>query len=89
MEAHMPESQTKRRSSMKTRNFGVSAGEKLLRKQRALKAGKAIVETIANPNPAETSRRFIRVRREPMRTQKADNSRHPASGVPIQDRREP
>jgi hypothetical protein len=67
MEAHMPEIQIKRRSSMKTRNFGVNAGDKLLRKLRALKAGKTIVETIANPNLTETNRRFIRVRREPTR----------------------
>ncbi len=63
----MPENQNKRRSSMKTRNFGVSAGDKLLRKLKALKAGKMIVETIANPNLTQTNRRFIRVRREPMR----------------------
>jgi hypothetical protein len=67
MEAHMPENQNKRRSSMKTRNFGVSAGDKLLRKLKALKAGKMIVETIANPNLTQTNRRSIRVRREPMR----------------------
>jgi hypothetical protein len=67
MEAHMPENQTKRRSSMKTRNFGLSAGDKLLRKLKALKAGKTIVETIANPNLTQTNRRFIRVRREPVR----------------------
>ena len=63
----MPENQKKRRSSMKTRNFGVSAGDKLLRKLKVLKAGKMIVETIANPNLTQTDRRFIRVRREPMR----------------------
>ena len=63
----MPENQNKRRSSMKTRNFGVSAGDKLLRKLKALKAGKMIVETIANPNLTQTNRRSIRVRREPMR----------------------
>jgi hypothetical protein len=67
MEACMPENQIKRRSSMQTRNFGVSAGDKLLRKLRALKAGKTILETIANPNLAQTNRRFIRVRREPTR----------------------
>ena len=50
---------------MKTRNFGVNAGDKLLRKLRALKAGKTIVETIANPNLTETNSRFIQVRREP------------------------
>ena len=63
----MPEIQIKRRSSTKTRNFGVSAGDKLLRKLRALKAGKTIVETIANPNLTETNSRFIQVRREPKR----------------------
>lgn len=63
----MPENQIKRRSSMKTRNFGVNSGDKLLRKLRALRAGKTIVETIANPNLTETNRRFIRVRREPTR----------------------
>ena len=61
----MPEIQIKRRSSMKTRNFGVNAGDKLLRKLKALKAGKTIVETIANPNLTETNSRFIQVRREP------------------------
>ena len=60
----MPEIQIKRCSSIKTRNFGVSAGDKQLRKLKALKAGKTIVETIANPNLAQTNRRFIRVRRE-------------------------
>ena len=61
----MPENNIKRRSSTRTRNVGVSAGDKLLRRLKALKAGKKIVETIANPNPAQTNRRFIRVHREP------------------------
>ena len=64
----MPEIQIKRCSSIKTRNFGVSTGDKLLQKFRALKAGKSIIETIANPNLTETNSRFIRVRRKPTRT---------------------
>ena len=64
----MPENKIERRSSTRTRNIGISAGDKLLRKLKALKAGKKIVETIANPNPAQTNRRFIRVHRESKRT---------------------
>jgi len=40
MEAYMPENKIERRSSTQTRNVGVSAGDKLLRKLKALKAGK-------------------------------------------------
>ena len=57
----MSENLHKRRSSMRTRSFGVSAVEKQLFKLQALSRGKRAMETRPNPNNAETNRPFIRV----------------------------
>ena len=50
-----------RRSSVRTRGFGVSAVEKQLSKLQALSKGKRVMETRPNPNTAETNKPFIRV----------------------------
>ena len=57
----MSEKLHKRRSSVRTRGFGVSAVEKQLLKLQALSKGKRVMETRPNPNPNETNRPFIRV----------------------------
>ena len=57
----MSENLHKRRSSMRTRGFGVSAVEKQLFKLQALSRGKRVMETRPNPNNAETNRPSIRV----------------------------
>ena len=57
----MTENSYKRRSSMKTRGFGVSAVEKQLLKLQALSKGKRVIETRPNPNTSETNKPFIRV----------------------------
>ena len=61
----MSENLYKRRSSMRTRGFGVSPADKLLNKLNALKKGKRVMETRPNPNPNpnpnETNQPFIRV----------------------------
>ena len=57
----MSENLHKRRSSMRTRGFGVSAAEKQLCRLQALSKGKREMETRPNPNPNETNRPFIRV----------------------------
>lgn len=57
----MSENLYKRRSSMKTRGFGVSAVEKQLLKLQALSKGKRVVETRPNPNTSETNKPFIRI----------------------------
>jgi hypothetical protein len=51
----------KRRSSIRTRGFGVSAVEKQLFKLQALSKGKRVMETRPNPNASETNKPFIRV----------------------------
>ena len=60
----MTENQHKRRSSMRTRGFGVSAVEKQLFKLQALSKGKRVMETIPNPNPAQTNKPFKRIQKE-------------------------
>ena len=66
----MSENLHKRRSSMRTRGFGVSPADKLLNQLDALGKGKPIVETIENPNRSQTNMPFIRVRRDPLRAGK-------------------
>ena len=63
----MSENLHKRRSSMRTRGFGVSPADRLLNKLDALRKGKRIIETIPNPDRSKTNMPFIRVRREPHR----------------------
>ena len=60
----MSENLHKRRSSMRTRGFSVGAAEKLLNKLNALGKGKKVMETIPNPNPAQTNKPFIRIQKE-------------------------
>ena len=57
----MSENLHKRRSSMRTRGFGVSGVQKQLFKLQALSKGKRVMETRPNPNPNETNKPFIRV----------------------------
>ena len=57
----MSENLHKRHSSMRTRDFAVSAVEKQLFKLQALSKGKRVMETRPNPNPSETNKPFIRV----------------------------
>ena len=57
----MSENLHKRRSSMRTRGFGVSVAEKQLFKLQALSNGKRVMETRPNPNPNETNKPFVRV----------------------------
>ena len=54
-------SKGERKSSMSTRGVGVTAAEKMNNKMRALRKGKRVVMTVANPNKAETKKTFIRV----------------------------
>lgn len=54
----MSENLHKRRSSMRTRGFGVDMCQKLINKLNALEKGKRVMEPV--PNPAETNRAFIR-----------------------------
>jgi hypothetical protein len=60
----MTENSNSRRSSMRTRGFGACAADRLLWKLDALQKGKTIVETIANPDKKQTSKRFIKIRRK-------------------------
>ena len=53
-----------RRSSMRTRGFAVSGGEKLPNKLNALSKGKRVMETIPNPDPPRTNEPFVRVQLE-------------------------
>lgn len=53
-------SKGERRSSMSTRGVGVTEADKMLRKLDALRKGKDVVITLANPNKEETNRPFIR-----------------------------
>lgn len=55
-------SKGERRSSIKTSGVGVSNAEKMLRKMDALRKGKDVVFTMANPNKAQTNKPFIRVK---------------------------
>ena len=57
----MSENLHKRRSSMRTRGFGISPADKLLNQLNALKKGKRVMETRPNPNPNETNKPFIRL----------------------------
>jgi len=57
----MSENLHKRRSSMRTRGFVVSAVEKQLFKLHALSQGKRVMESRPNPNTSETNKPFIRV----------------------------
>ena len=57
----MSENLHKRRSSMRTRGFGVSAAQKLLNKLNALGKGKRVMELIPNPDPTQTNKPFIRM----------------------------
>ena len=54
-------SKGERRSSMKTAS-GWTAADRMLFKMDALKKGKDVVFTMANPNKEETNRPFIKVR---------------------------
>ena len=60
----MSENLHKRRSSMRTRGFGVSGAQKLLNKLNALGNGKRVMELIPNPGPTQTNKPFIRVQME-------------------------
>ena len=60
----MSENLHKRRSSMRTRGFGVSAAEMHLNKLNAMSKGKRVMETVPNPNTAQTNKPFIRVQAE-------------------------
>ena len=60
----MSENLHKRRSSMRTRGFGVSPADKLLNQLDALGKGKRVMETIPNPNPTQTNKPFIRIQKE-------------------------
>ena len=60
----MTEIQNKRRSSMRTRGFGVSTAETYLNKLNALNKGKRVMETVRNPNTAQTNKPFIRIQAE-------------------------
>ena len=60
----MSENLHKRRSSMRTRGFGVSTADRLLNQLDALGKGKRVMETIPNPNTAQTNKPFIRVQKE-------------------------
>lgn len=51
----------KRRSSMRTRGFGVSVADKQLFRLKALSKGKRVMETRPNPNASETNKPYIRV----------------------------
>lgn len=53
-------SKGERRSSMSTRNVGITEADKMLRKLAALRKGQDVVITLENPNKAETNRPFIR-----------------------------
>ena len=57
----MSENLHKRRSSMRTHGFGVSAVEKQIFKLQALSKGKRVMETRPNPKASETNKPFIRV----------------------------
>jgi len=57
----MSENLHKRRSSVRTRGFGMSAVEKQLLKLQALSKGKRVIETRPNPNASETNKPYIRV----------------------------
>ena len=61
----MSENLHKRRSSIRTRGFGVDAYHKLINKLNALEKGKRVMETV--PNPEAISRAFIR---KPMKRRK-------------------
>ena len=60
----MSENLHKRRSSMRTRGFGVSPADRLLNQLYALGKGKRAMETIPNPNTAQTNKYFIRNQKE-------------------------
>ena len=60
----MSENLHKRRSSMRTRGFGVSGALKLLNKLNALGKGKRVMELIPNPDPTQTNKPFTRVQME-------------------------
>ena len=57
----MSENLHKRRSSMRTRGFGVSYAEKQIFKLQALSKGKRVLEKRPNPNASETNKPYIRV----------------------------
>ena len=52
-------SKGERRSSIGHGGYGVTNGEKLIRKLEALVKGKDVKITMENPNKEETNRRFI------------------------------
>ena len=60
----MTENQHKHRSSMRTCGFGVSNAEMYLNKLNALRKGKRVMETVPNPNTAQTNKPFIRIQAE-------------------------
>jgi len=60
----MTENQYKRRSSIRTRGFGVSTAEIHLNKLNALRKGKRVMETVRNPNTAQTNKPYIRIQAE-------------------------
>ena len=60
----MSENLHKRRSSMRTRGFGVCGAQKLLNKLNALGKGKRVMELIPNPDLTQTNKPIIRVQME-------------------------
>ncbi len=60
----MSEIQNKRRSSVRMRGFRVSTAETYLNKLSALSKGKRVMETVPNPNTAQTNKPFIRIQAE-------------------------
>ena len=49
---------------MRTRGLGVSTAEIHLNKLNALRKGKRVMETVRNPNTAQTNKTFIRIQAE-------------------------
>ena len=58
----MSENLHKRRSSIRTRGFGVDAYHKLINKLNALEKGKRVMETESNPNATNSA--FTRQKKE-------------------------
>jgi len=63
------------RRSVQKMPDGRSVLERELDATQALARGKRVYETIPNPNPHETNKRFIRVRREPPPRPKSDGGK--------------
>jgi hypothetical protein len=61
---NMSENLHKRRSSMRTRGFALNPADRLFNQLDALGKGKRVMETIPNPNSAQTNKPFIRIQKE-------------------------